>query len=275
MTNDDLYPFQKFIYTYRSKDLSCFSRAFLSKIIQQRTAETNSLHPEGYLVFLEHNPSEIDLFLHSLNVSYSQFFRSPIDYAILGDHSLPELWQRKAQLNSVIRIWSAACADGQEPYSLAITMEDYLKRAQQKGRYSILATDISPKALSHAQKGEYGSHSVQNVTMAQLTAHFTQQGECFMIHDDIKRKVEFAQYDILDEHTKAPPSAIFCGFDIIVCCNLLIYYNGAFQNKILTKLYHDLSPEGYLMVDESERERVKAFHGFQQYAHLGNIFIKK
>jgi chemotaxis protein methyltransferase CheR len=256
------------------KDLSYFSDSFLQKTINQRIAESGSNDICGYFRLLERQPSEIEKLTDSLNLSYSLFFRSSIDFSILERVILPSLFHRNLNSGKSVRIWSAACADGQEPYSLAMLIDDLTQNQYPGIQNLIVATDISELALSKARRGEYVSVNVQNVKFSFLSRYFLNNGGIFLINDLIKHKVEFNKYDLLDTNTFSPPSGIFGGYDIVFCCNLLIYYKPEIQFNILNKLNRSLSAGGFLIVDGSEKSIVKSFKGFRMYSNLGNIFVK-
>jgi chemotaxis protein methyltransferase CheR len=256
------------------RNLNSFSDSFLRKTVNQRITETGSVNLGGYLEYLRSTGMEVEKLTDSLNLSYSLFFRSMVDFSILERVIFPLLLSRNQISGKSVRIWSAACAEGQEPYSVAMITDDLIQ-AQFPGSSSmILATDISEIALGRARKGEYATNSVQNVKLSYIMRYFTNSGRLYLLNENVKKKVEFTTYDLLDPVTSSPPSGIFGGFDIIICCNLLIYYKAEFQKAILKKVYGALSDGGYLIVDESEKSIIKSYKGFHLFSNVGNIFIK-
>ena len=262
------------IKKYRAKDLSAFSDSFLKKSIDQRILETFSNNLAGYFSFINSTPNEIDKLLDSLHISYSLFFRNPVDFSIIERYIFPGLIQKSSVSGKSIRIWSTACAEGQEAYSIAMLADDLLQNYYGNIRTMILATDISELVLTKARKGEFPACAIKNVKFSFINKYFENKGNTFLISDHIRGNVEFNHYDLLDSNTSSPPSGIFGGYDVVICSNLLIYYKPEIQKTILKKLYNSISAGGYLLVDESEKSIVKFFDGFRLYSLLGNIFVK-
>jgi len=261
----------RYVQTHCGKDLSCYSESFLVNTLSQRIAETSTDNIRSYLEFIMHNPDETEILLKSLNNSFSQFFRNQIDFCIIEKFILPGLFSGR---NSTLRIWSAACAEGQEPYSVAMIVCDLIRKQFHGSRTRIIATDISEDALAKALTGKYAPEAVQNVKLLYVNDFFETKGQVYHIDEQIKGMVEFINYDLLDTNTTSPPIGIFSEYDIIICCNLLIYYRPRVQKLILKKLYAALGTGCFLIVDESEKSIVSSFGGFRRYDSLGNIFVK-
>jgi len=274
MTQEELEPILETVFIKAQRDLSGYSTDFLHSIIRQRLDHTRCTDILSYTGMLNRDQREIQCFVAALNISFSQFFRDPLDFLILGRYLVPEISRGKHRHDPFLRIWSAACAEGQEPYSLAIMMEDQNKVYGRNCPYSILATDIADEALEKARRGMYDQSLLSRLSHKTLSEYFVADGSMWKVCDPIRKKIEFVHYDILDEFTTAPPSSVFTGYDIIYCSNLLIYYKERIRIRILRKLYYSLNPGGCLVVDESEKEMVKTFPGFHPYSNIGNIFVK-
>jgi chemotaxis methyl-accepting protein methylase len=256
------------------KDLSVYSESFLYKTIEQRIEETLTKDITGYLSLIETSSKEIEILVNTLNISYSLFFRNTIDFCIIERYILPDFIQQTSKNGKSLRIWSAACADGAEPYSFAMIANELIQKQSNESTVLIHATDISETALGKAKRGVYFANSVQNVRYSFINDYFNKKGQQFEIKDQIKQMVEFTAYDLLDKKTTSPPTGIFGGYDIIICCNLLIYYKPYAQKTILEKLYKSLDKGGVLLVDESEKSIIKMSSGFRLYSQFGNIFVK-
>lgn len=264
----------EYIKITSGRDLNCFAEQFLQKILSQRFNVTGVQSSDQYIEYLKSNGHEIIHLLNGLNLSYSYFFRNIIDFAIIEKTILPALFKRNLNTQKTLRVWSAACAEGEEPYSIAIIAEELVQNQFPGLQYMIQATDISDLALKNAIKGEYLSNSVSNVRLQYINKYFKGDGNKFIIDGQLKNKVEFNKYDLLDVKTSSPPSGIFGGYDVVFCCNILIYYKPAIQKNILMKVFNSLSPGGYLVVDESERSVVKSHKGFHLYSGVSNLFVK-
>lgn len=265
----------KLIHRVTGRDISAYADSFVEKTINQRISETSSATKKNYLTLLEVNPEEVETLLNSLNISYSLFFRNPLDFYIIERFILPSLFHRKSAIQSSrLRFWSAGCADGPEPYSLAMIANELSGHQSFRKPPLIIATDLSERALGKAEVGSYYSASVQNVTIRMLEAYFTNSNQVYQVSDQLKNFIEFSRYDLLDTKTSSPPFGIFGGFDMVICCNLMVYYKPEYQALILEKLFHSLDNKGFLMVDSSEKAIVKSFGGFRLYSALSNVFVK-
>jgi len=265
-----------YINKFCGKDLSVYSDSFLFNTISQRMRINSSNSIADYLIFISNAPTEIEILLKAVNISYSIFFRNIFDFSILERFVFPKLFQSKENENSTtVRIWSVACAEGQEPYSFSILIEDLINQQFKNHSAMIIATDISEKVLIKARQGEYTHNSVQNMRLSHIDNYFTKKGNTYILADNIKSRVEFSQYDVLDNETFSPPCGIFGSYDMVSCANLLIYYKPEIQNLILKKIYGALNKGGYLMVDESEKSIVQSFKGFQLLLPMGNVFVKQ
>jgi chemotaxis protein methyltransferase CheR len=162
-----------------------------------------------------------------------------------------------------IRIWSAACAAGQEAYSVAILLEDMAAERGKPIPFRIIATDVSDAQLAIARKGVYDDDAVRNVRLRHLRRYFSEQGKAYVIAPGLRDRVDFSSYDLLDERSSSPPASIYGDFDIVLCCNLLFYYRPSVRRLILERVRRGLSPNGYLVTGEAERAIVQDAGGFR------------
>ncbi|MFA6598392.1 MAG: CheR family methyltransferase [Ignavibacteriaceae bacterium] len=242
-------------------DVLKYDESFLSKTIQKRISETHCSSEEEYSILLEQNDKEGKFLLESLQINYSEFFREGLAFALLERIIFPALIQnKKNDKHREIRIWSSACAAGQEAYSIAILLEELLKGNEEKFTYRIFATDQSESKLDEARKGQYSSSDLNKITLQRLDRWFTKKGESYIIKPELKNHIDFSQFDLLNEQLSAPPASIFGGFDLVVGANLLFYYKNVYREIILRKISNCLTNEGYLMTGEAEREILMNFN---------------
>lgn len=272
VTLEQLYDY---IFKKSGRIISAYAPSFLQKTIDQRIYESGSKNLNDYFVYICNEPNEVKKILSALNISYSLFFRNTMDFAILERFILPELFRTQEIKNDSIRIWSTGCAEGQEPYSIMMLADDLSKKQSKSNPVMLFATDISDTALKKAQEGVYSVATLQQVKLNYIDTYFTRQNQDYILCDIVKNNVMFSEYDLVNERTASPPFGIFGGYDVITCCNLMIYYKPEIQKRILLKLFSSLNNSGYLIVDNSERSIVQAFNGFTQYSSLGNIFVKR
>ncbi len=191
--------------------------------------------------------------LDSLTINVSRFFRNSLIFEYIAAHILPLLIHEKPAEEALsLRIWSNGCAMGEEPYSMAILINELCKNTQKRIKTSLFATDIDRTALQKARQGIYNFESIKDVKYRLLKKYFDIQGDDFYLDAKIKSKVSFSVYDILDKNSYAPPESVFGGFDIVLCRNLMIYFNSACQGIICDKLYKSLTKNGYLILGEAE-----------------------
>ncbi len=253
-------------------ELDMYDQSFLEKSIEKRMQETRCDSPEAYYAYLEQNQGEGDILHHSLHVHYSEFFRDPLTFALLERVILPELIQRKqTDKRNGIRIWSAGCAAGQEAYSIAILLEEAISNMVQGPNYRIFATDQDEPLLDEAHLGYYPADALSNVSLKRAQTWFFKQDENYAIKPSIRQHLDFSVFDLLQDRRSCPPASIFGDFDLVFCCNVLIYYRPEYRALILDKFTHCLTPGGYLVTDESERA-IPLAHRYREVYPQAAIF---
>ncbi len=256
-------------------DLKLFDCVFVSQILEKRLQETGLNSLFGYLEFSEGQAGEAENFRRALYIGYSEFFRNPLTFAALEQVVIPGLIRNlKNRGKKEIRIWSAACAEGQEAFSIAMILEEMGMLHGSRPSYRIFATDISETMISSCEKGVFGMKSLQNVPLHYYQKYFTGQEELFSVVPSLARNITFSVFNLLDEEYACPPGCIFGDFDIIFCSNLLFYYRPDIKHTIIKKLARCLSPEGRLVTGETERDLI-AGPIFREEIPQTCIFIKK
>lgn len=188
---------------------------------------------------------EYEALLENLLTQETSFFRYPSVYEAFEKRVLPELHVKKFWKNPrTLRIWSAGCSTGEEPYSIAITIADSLSFAD-SWNVEILATDVGRHALKHAERGLYVGRSLASVNPQQLATHFTQVQAGHQIKPRLRKLVTFAQMNLA--------SAVYVGrMDMIFCMNVLIYFSEERRRALVQRFYDSLEPGGYLFLGHSE-----------------------
>ena len=237
----------------RGFDFSGYRKSMLERRVQKRVYSTKSKNLDGYLEYMLNHPDELDNLIDVLTINVSCFFRNPLSFEYLNKIIIPELFQSKVKENdNSLRIWSAGCSFGEEPYSMAIIINEFLSKEDISIRPNIFATDIDKKAIKRAEVGSYNHESINNVKFDIFKRYFTKEGDQFKISIEIKKMVQFSFYDLLDKNRLVPPDSIFGSFDIVLCRNVLIYFDLDYQKIIFNKLWRSLNPNGYLVLDEAE-----------------------
>lgn len=232
------------------KDLSIYDEAFLKKSLERRIQAINVANLD-YDLYLQSNSNEAELLTASFNITYSQFFRNPLTFAVLEQLVLPHLLSNKPE-GGEIRVWSAGCSTGQEAYSIGVLLEELVKSSAKPMRFRIFATDLSTAALDMAREGIYDEDGISNLKLKYLKKYFSKVAENYIANPMLKQSIEFSEYDLMDQYSINPPGSIFGDFDIIFCCNLLFYYRNDVRRAIVKKLKRSLSDNGYLVTGEAE-----------------------
>ena len=251
-----LYEITMIMSQVHKTDISIYDEAFLAKTLERRQAVRGIKSSSEYCDYLRGNSSEAVEFFNALHITFSQFFREPLPFAILEQLIIPSIISG-ISAGSEIRVWSAGCASGQEAYSIAMLLDECISASKKNLLYRIFATDISNNALSVAEDGVYNSANIQNVTVKQFHKYFIGHGEKFAITPKLKQNISFSYFDLLDPASANPPESIFGDFDIIFCCNLLLYYKADSRLSILSKLEKSMSAKGFFIVGEVERAIVE------------------
>jgi chemotaxis protein methyltransferase CheR len=188
---------------------------------------------------------EYEALLERLLTQETSFFRYPAVYETLEKRILPELHVKKFWKNPrTLRVWSAGCSTGEEPYSIAITIADALNFAD-AWNVEILATDVGRQALKQAERAVYAGRSIASVKEAQLGAHFTQLEDGYEVKPRLRKMVTLAQMNLA--------SAVYVGrMDLIFCMNVLIYFSEERRRTLVQRFYDSLEPGGYLFLGHSE-----------------------
>jgi chemotaxis protein methyltransferase CheR len=206
-----------------------------------------------------------------LTIGETYFFRNRPQFAALEQHVLPELLQRRASIRS-LRFWSAACATGEEPYSLAMLLGDLLP-PDAFWQASILATDINPRFLARAREGLYSEWSFRETTAEQRARFWTAEGNRWRIQTAIRRMVVFARLNLAEPSYPAVANGT-CAMDIIFCRNVMIYFDEATIRMVLARLYGALAPGGWLFVGHAEPQ-VGLFSQFEVHNFPNAIIYRK
>ena len=192
---------------------------------------------------------EIARLVNAVTINETAFFRHPSQFEALEDTILPELVRLHQQERSgPMRLWSAACSAGDEAYSLAILIRETIEPRHPRMDYEIVGTDIDTAVLEEARAGRYRKRSVRNVPPAYLRDYFDHSGEAFVVDPAIRDMVEFRPLNLTD----AQDMRRMRNFDLIMCANVLIYFNETSKKNVLQGLYRSLRPGGYLFVGGSE-----------------------
>jgi chemotaxis protein methyltransferase CheR len=218
---------------------------FLSTRVREHMHERGYTRVNELLRAVRKTNVEYDSLLERMLTQETSFFRYPAVYEAFEKRVLPELHVSKFWKNPrTLRVWSAGCSTGEEPYSIAITIADSLSFAD-AWNVEILATDVGKQALKNAEKGIYSGRSLGSINEKQLAAHFTQVENKFHVKPRLKKMISFAPMNL------AAP--VYVGrMDLIFCMNVLIYFTEERRRALVQRFYEALEPGGYLFLGHSE-----------------------
>ncbi|WP_187264594.1 chemotaxis protein CheB [Pontibacter beigongshangensis] len=225
-------------------DFSNYKRPTIILRISRRMATCNVNTLVDYLDYLNLHPEEIEVLSKEFLIGVTRFFRDEEAYKIIEQQVIPALIDGKSR-SEQLRVWVAGCSTGEEAYSLAILIREYLDKAKKELEVKIFASDIDREALEFAGKGLYPQRSVSEVSEERLSEHFVKEEGRFWVCQRVRRMVIFAPHNVAND----PP---FRKIDLVSCRNMLIYLNPLLQKKVIDKFHYALRVGGYLFLGSSE-----------------------
>jgi two-component system CheB/CheR fusion protein len=224
-------------------DFSLYRQTTVKRRVHRRQALHNFETPQVYVEYLRENPAEVSALYQDLLLKVTQFFRDPEAFDALNSRVFAQLLQNRSA-KEPIRLWVSGCATGEEAYSLAICLVEFLEQAKSNVPVQLFASDINSGLVERARGGFYPENISADVTPQRLQRYFTRIGEGYRINKDIRERCVFATHDLI----KDPP---YSRLDLITCRNVLIYMGSVLQ-KIIPLFHYGLKPNGYLMLGTSE-----------------------
>lgn len=231
------------------KDASGYDfRDYKKPTIQRRLAKRmNELHMKSmhnYLAFLNSNPEEVKIICQDFLIRVTKFFRDRDAFEQMKISVLPHVIKKNE--NEPVKVWVAACSTGEEAYSMAMLLHDFIeKNGKNAPNVKIFATDIDSEALEIASRGIYDDKISEDVPVEFLSKYFVKEGDKYKISNTIRKMVVFAHHDII----KDPP---FSKLDIVSCRNMLIYMSTNLQKIIMKAFHFALNIDGFLILGPSE-----------------------
>ncbi|NDK55658.1 chemotaxis protein CheB [Pontibacter fetidus] len=253
------------VCTHTQTDFTNYKEATINRRIRKRMDHLKVKNMKAYLDYLHENPAEIKKLCQEFFINVTSFFRDPEAFAILESDIIPNIIAEKKP-EEAVKVWVAACSTGEEVYSLAILFSEAFEKAGREPNIKLFATDIDQQAITQASKGSYPLSISKNVSAERLERFFYRKANRYIINEDIRKLVIFAQHDL----QKDPP---YSRIDLITCRNMLIYLNAELQNKVLSLFTYALNLGGYLFLGPSEHiGEMKSF--FNEENRKWKIFRK-
>ena len=222
-------------------DFRDYKPGTIMRRLERRLQATGTQSYPDYMRFLDSHQEEYERLAASLTISVSDFFRHRYAFDQVARVVLPELLSHAGRH---LRFWSAACARGQEAYSIAITLAESLGEGARD--FTVYASDINRAALMDAEIGRYSPEELAGLPPGKLK-YFTPMSDGYLVNSGLRERVRFSFFDL--NSAQRPP---FAGVDCIFCCNVLIYLKRELQHRLLARLYESLATPGYLVLGEVE-----------------------
>lgn len=225
-------------------DFSGYKRTTILRRIDRRMTLLKLENIDAYVHYLKKHPDELKTLYHDLLIKVTSFFRNPETFDALKTDVFPALVQEPSR-QKPIRIWVPGCSSGEEVYSLSICLLEYFGENIPDGSIRLFATDIDDKVLAKARYGSYLENIVADVSPERLQRSFTKMDNCYRASKKIRDMCTFAMHNVF----KDPP---FPNLDLISCRNLLIYFDSALQERVISLFHYALKSTGFLSLGVSE-----------------------
>jgi two-component system CheB/CheR fusion protein len=233
-----------YLRDHRGFDFTGYKRSSLQRRISKRMQEVGVGDCDAYLDMLEVTPEEFGQLFNSILINVSSFFRDPPVWGHVAGELIPALLERK-RAHDPIRAWSAGCATGEEPYTLAMLFAQALGEERFRDRVKVFATDVDDDALEHARRATYTRAQLKDMPDGLLERYFEGSGDRLSVATDLRRSVIFGRNDLVRD---APISRI----DLLACRNTLIYFNTETQRSVMARLHMALADHGFMVLGKSE-----------------------
>jgi chemotaxis protein methyltransferase CheR len=236
------------IYKRSGMWFSDTSKYLLQKRLSPRARELNFDSFQKYFYFLQYDPradAEFDQIFDLVTTNETYFFREPAQLTAFVEEIIPDLLARKSVKK--IRIWSAGCSSGEEPYSLAMLLQE--AGWYDHAAFEIFASDINQAVLQKARKGQYRENAFRATTPAMRERYFTRETESmWRVKDEIRNRVSFGRLNLYDEARVS----LLGHLDVVFCRNVIIYFDDASKKVVVNNFYNRLIEGGYLLLGHSE-----------------------
>ncbi|HEQ72417.1 MAG TPA: protein-glutamate O-methyltransferase CheR [Spirochaetia bacterium] len=243
LTDRDFSLFSKLIYEHSGIHFSQMNRSILETRLGERMKQSAQANLDHYYRYLLSNQEEMKMLLDSVTTNLTRFFRNTGHFETLEKFVIPDLVAYKTKTrNTHVRIWSAGCATGEEPYSIAFVMKEKLPRPF---TVELIASDLSLKSLMIAQQGYYPENKLEGVPPAYVAKYFEKKDQGYQVISEIKNLVKF------DYHNLKYDSGLK-HVDIVFCRNVIIYFDEAAQKAVVNRFWNIMSPHSFLFLGHSE-----------------------
>ncbi len=257
------------LFESRGIDISGYSPTFMMRSIRKRMGRSGMPDIGSYIDLLVHDDGETSELIGALSINVTEFFRDEGAFEAVSEKIIRPLLRSKRQTGGILRIWSAGCATGQETYTIAMCLNEEMRRANMSDDMIaiVTGTDISLSALAYARKGVYSELQVKNIPISLLKRYFIKTESSYEINDLLRTRVRFMKENLME----APKSKFF---DAIICRNVLIYFSRPSHDEVIKNLHESLRPQGFLMLGRTEALMGRMRSHFEIIDPENRIFIR-
>jgi chemotaxis protein methyltransferase CheR len=242
-TDADFGLYRTLIYNESGIHFTSINRPILESRIRERLREKNINSVRTYFAIISKDKEELKKFLDSITTNLTRFFRNQAHFDAMEHFVVPELLKiKKGSPNTTLKIWSAGCSTGEEPYSIAMLMYEILPPPW---KYEIVASDISLKCLMAAKEGFYTESRITGIPAAYLKKYFDKVEGGYKVHTDLMSKIRF------DYHNLKNDSGLR-NLDIVFCRNVIIYFDEAAKNAVINRFWDSMASRSFLFIGHSE-----------------------
>lgn len=249
-------------------DFSGYRRPTLNRRLENRMLLRKCTDLDAYLKVIKEDHAEVAALFNNFLIGVTNFFRDPEAFEALRKDVLPEIFAKPKEDDAPYRFWVTACSTGEEAYSLAMLIDDYLEETnQQHIAYKVFASDVDEYAVKFAVGGTYSINMGTEIPKEYRTKYFTREGDHIIVKPLFRKRVMFAVQNLISD----PP---FINMDLISCRNFLIYLKPQLQKKVLTTLHFALKQGSFLFLGPSE-SLGDLKYAFDKHARSWNIYTKR
>jgi two-component system CheB/CheR fusion protein len=244
LDSKDLKSILHLLHTSKGLNFSHYKPPTIQRRIYRRMMLHKMNKAGKYIDFLRENPAELDALYEDILIKVTHFFRTPECFRALKEQVFPQIFKDRS-LDMPVRIWVPGCCTGEEVYSTAICLLEFLQENAIATKIEIFGTDVSEVALAQARQGQYSESIQEHVSPERLARFFTREGNGYRINTRVRECCIFAKQNVAQD----PP---FSKLDLISCHNLLIYLTPATQKRVMTAFHFALKPVGFLSLGNAE-----------------------
>jgi len=239
----DFETYRKFIYAESGITFTAANRSILESRLKERLRERGVDSVGTYFNKISVDKEELKGFLDAITTNLTSFFRNQPQFDAFKNHVVPELVNHiKKPGDHTIKVWSAGCSTGEEPYSIAMLLSEILPVPW---KFEILASDISLKCLMTAKEGFYEENRIVGIPPAYLVKYFDKVGKGYKVHADLQSKIRFDYHNLKNDSGQH-------GVDIVFCRNVIIYFDEAAQTAVMNRFWDAMASKSFLFIGHSE-----------------------